>query len=286
MPPTHDFPASPLGWVNLLVAMPSEARPVIDHRGLSEVRGTAPFSLYRGDGLRLIVSGTGKEAAAAAAGYLFRASDSERDQGWLNLGIGGHPTLPLGSIAMAHKVVDEAGGRCWYPPRVHEVPCPPVEVHTVSRVEHHFRAPVLYEMEAAGFLAACTRFATAEQAQVVKIVSDNDASPSVDITRERIGEWIAAQLPVIDTVIASLHGVAADLQAWRREPFALQRFLEGWHFSVTQTYELADLLRRWRLCLPQADIWSRVEGLSRSQDVLARLRESLLAAPPRLDPLP
>ncbi len=271
------------GWVNLVVAMPSEARPLIDHHRLTTVRDAEPFRCFVGDGLRLVISGIGREAAAAAAGFLFQLSGAERDQGWLNLGVGGHGRLPLGSIRLGHKILDAASGRAWYPPRVHEVPCPPAEIRSVVEVERRYETAAIYEMEASGFLATCTRFTIAEQVQVVKIISDNRSSPPERVTREQIEQWIVAQLAVIDTVIGSLRAVATDLAQRRAAPPDLEYCRERWHFTVTQTHELRDLLRRWQLLLPQEQVGTCLASQNGATGVLAELRQTLTATPPRLE---
>ncbi len=231
--------------VNLLVALAAEGRPLIQHFGLEPLPGGAPFQLFRGGDLQLVVSGIGKVAAAAAAGYLYHLNGSHRDQAWLNLGLGGHRELAVGAVRLAHKVSDAA--ECWYPPRVFPTPCATAEVRTVPEPERQFSQNAVYDMEASGFYATCTRFSTGELVHVLKIISDNAAEPARRPSRREVGELMGAQLPVVERVIGELQALAAEQENVHEDPEELQQFLGRWRFTVTQQFQLRDLLRRWQL---------------------------------------
>jgi len=186
------------GWVNMVVAMPAEARPLVDAFALEAVAGCDPFRVYHGHRLSLIVSGPGMARAAAAAGYLFRLNGGCREQGWLNLGVGGHRSHPTGAAFLAHRVSDSLSLESWYPLRVFTAPCPGEAVLTVGRVQRAYSRPVIYEMEAAGFLAASLRFSTAELVQVLKIISDNADSSASRVRSPEIRALVAGQLGAME----------------------------------------------------------------------------------------
>ena len=95
--------------VCVVVALMPEAKPLIESWGLSPILLDGPYSCFGNDDLALIVSGLGSDLAAAACGYLYGALD-EKPAGWLNVGIGGHADLPLGTLRLADQVVDLRGG--------------------------------------------------------------------------------------------------------------------------------------------------------------------------------
>ncbi len=163
--------------LNLVIAHPAEARPIIEHFALEKADTNGPFRILANNRLRLIISGLGKIAAAAAGGYLHHFAGSARHEAWLNVGIAGHADLEVGAIRLAHKVSDVALQRNWYPQRVFPAPCPGEEVRTVDHPEREFADTVVYEMEASGFYATCTHFSTVELIHVLKIISDNRGSP-------------------------------------------------------------------------------------------------------------
>ena len=125
----------------------------------------------------------GRRGAAGPAG----------EAAWLNVGIGGHRTLPLGEIVLAQPGdADAAADQIWCPSLVFEPPCATATVTTVDRPETGYPEDTVYEMEAAGFCAAAARFASAELIQVVKVISDNAAAPPERLTAGRVEELIAA----------------------------------------------------------------------------------------------
>jgi adenosylhomocysteine nucleosidase len=272
------------GWVNMVVAMPAEARPLVDRFGLRALPGCDPFRVYGSDRVRLIVSGSGKARAAAAAGYLFRLGGGQRDQGWLNVGVGGHGLHSPGSAFLAHKVSDECSLESWYPPRVFSAPCPGEEVLTVGRVEGQYPRPVIYEMEAAGFMAASLGFSIAELVQVLKIVSDNAENPASRVSSREITALLAARLGAIEAVLDSLAALAGEIQAIERPPAEQELFLQRWRFTVTQQHQLRELLRRWQLLFPGRSALQSAAGQSRARGVLKQLGLELDAACPGLRP--
>lgn len=220
--------------IRLVVALPAEARPLVSHLGLEREPSAGSFATYRRDDAVLVVSGVGKRAAQAATGHLFARTGEVRDALWLNLGIAGHATRGLGEVVLAHKVVDAASGRCWYPPWVLDPPCATGEVRTVEAVEESYAEDALYEMESAGFFAAASRFATAELVQAVKVVSDNRRCGTAGITARRVEALIEASLPVVDRLLSSGAALARELAARSVQPGAYRELLAGLHFTVTQ----------------------------------------------------
>lgn len=233
-----------------------------------------------------MVSGTGALASSSAVGYLagrceghdelghWRGSHREA-VGWINVGIAGHREHPLGSARLASKVVDSSSGRTWYPPLVIEPPCPSGVVLTVDDVEHAPVGDALYEMEAAGFCSAATRFATAELVQVLKVVSDNRSSPPERLTARAVEELIEAALPALEALVEGTRGLAAEVAARLQSPEPLESFLTRWHFTVTQRRQLERLLRRLA-ALGEEPLTPEALGPARSaREALAALRRAI-----------
>ncbi len=195
--------------IRLIVALPAEARPLIRRFGLARAAG-GEFAVWVAAEVSLVISGVGQAAAASAVARL--AADGHRaETAWLNVGIGGHRSLPVGEIVLARRVTDTASGRVWRPPQVFEPPCATATVTTVDRPELEYPQETVYEMEAAGFCAAAERFARAELIQVVKVISDNvNASPE-RLTAARVAELIEDRIETIGLIVertAALTGLA------------------------------------------------------------------------------
>jgi nucleoside phosphorylase len=194
--------------IRLVVALPAEARPLIRRYELARAAG-GEFPVWRADGVALVVSGVGRHKAAAATAFLAAAEgpgEGASEAAWLNVGIAGHRSLPLGEAVLAHKVVSAAGGRAWYPPLLFEPPCATAAVITVGRPETSYPEDrpetsypeeAAYDMEATGFCLAAARFASAELIQVVKVVSDNAAAPLDRLTAGGVEELIERRVEIV-----------------------------------------------------------------------------------------
>jgi len=270
--------------IRLVVALPAEARPIARHWRLEAV-GSGPLPRFEGDGMELVVSGIGATAAAVAVGYLAGRGEGQDESGrwqgshreavgWLNVGIGGHRDHSLGSVRLASKVIERDSGRSWYPPLVFEGPCPGSVICTVSQVERELADDAIYEMEAAGFYPAATRFATAELVQVLKVVSDNLQRPPERLTASRVSELVEGALPVVESLIEELRLLSNDVAARLAKPEHLDEFLSRWRFTVTQRRQLERLLRRLQ-ALEETATPNSVAGARSSKEVLSRLREAI-----------
>jgi nucleoside phosphorylase len=188
--------------VNVVVALKPEAKPLIEHYDLKLVKG-APFKHYQGENINLIISGLGSDLAAAACGYLF-GLQQEAPAGWLNVGIGGHADLALGSLVVASAVVD-LRVNIEIPMRLYGLP----ELQA-SKITSHFQTNPRYpedtvcDMEAAGFVAACRALSGPRGIAVLKIISDNLEHPVEEITPALATDLLSKKLPEIEMVIQAL----------------------------------------------------------------------------------
>lgn len=213
--------------VNLVVALMAEASPLIRYFHLSPIESRGGFQVFAKETMRLVVSGVGKVASAAAAGYLHGKNSGARDLAWVNVGVAGHRELPVGTVRLAHRVVDEASGKCWYPHRAFPIDCPSAEIRTVDTPERGFSGDALYDMEASGFCAACSRFSSRELVSVVKCVSDNATGNIDSVTRQQVERLIAATIPVLAPLVEHL-ATMAQTQETRVAPLPeLEPLAEG-----------------------------------------------------------
>ncbi|HUO86771.1 MAG TPA: hypothetical protein VM617_05225 [Thermoanaerobaculia bacterium] len=218
--------------LHVIVAHPAEARPLVARYNLREESGHGVYRVYRGDTLIVAVGGLGKTAAAAATGYLFAVTGdgagagADGDGAWVNLGMAGHSELEIGRGLLAHKVIDEGSGACWYPPLMLEAPCPSATVLTVERLEEDYEGERLYDTEASGFFSAASRFATAELVHAFKIVIDNHgATLGETFSDEVMEDLVASKLGLLDGLFDELRSAAAARSERRRQAAGLR--LEG-----------------------------------------------------------
>ncbi len=161
--------------INLVMALRSEARPFVDHFRLLKQNHTHGFSVYCGDGVRLIVTGIGKCAVRRACEYL-HASGGSSVQGWLNVGIAGHRDLAVGTGVRAIRIIDQASGDVWHPSPTVLIPGIAKTVCTLEEPDLDYPLDTVYDMEASAYHAAAARFGAGALVQCYKIISDNRMS--------------------------------------------------------------------------------------------------------------
>ena len=236
--------------IAFVTALASEARPLIEHYRMEPLEGA--FRLFGSEGYRLVISGIGKVAAAAATGYVHARSGEAPYGVFLNVGIAGHRSRAPGEIFQTHKVLDAATNAVYYPTLLGFKELEGAAVTTVDTAEHEFSADTLYDMEASAFYAAALRFSTSELVQCLKVVSDNrkTGTGGDGLSKEHVSELISTHLPIIDRFAAHSLALAAELDPLRRHPESLEGFQNRWRFTTSEKRQLSRLLTR---CLALGD---------------------------------
>lgn len=261
--------------LNLIVATQMEARPLIAHFHLQAANLGSAFPLYHKDDLRLIISGIGKIAAAAATAYLFGLAP-ENLAAWLNVGIAGHGQAEIGQALLIHKIVEHSSGRTHYPAIAFAPACPTTTAITVERPEQEYREPCAYEMEACGFWPTANLFSTAEIVHCLKIVSDNKENSINTLNKQRVEALIAQHLDLVGDLVQLLSATAAQLTQRRQPPLQFDYFLKRWHFTTTQRHQLQRLLAHWQALSPECSFTEdQLKDLHTGRDILSFLRHQL-----------
>lgn len=231
--------------VNIVVALSAESRPLVDHFRLSEDRTAVGFRVFRGEGLRLIVTGPGRVACAAGVAALGERGQDANIPAWLNLGIAGHENYAVGEGVHALSILEGATGRRWYPPQVFPMPGRGERLCTVDVPETKYPGSCVYDMEASAFYATALRYATGELIQVYKVISDNRDSGVENVDRYGVRDSIVRHLPAIESIVTGLSDLAGAVDASRPRLPELDHIITRWHFTVSQQRQLRELLRRW-----------------------------------------
>ena len=268
--------------MHFVVALLAEARPLIERfslRGCAEHHAFSVFSNADGD-IRLILSGIGKVRAAAATAYLHAVSGVSSRSAWLNVGIAGHTSLPLGSMVRIHRITDAASGRSWYPSRAIKAPCAGAELVCVDRIENSYHSEAVYDMESAGFYPIAARFTSAELVQCCKVVSDNLESPVDALRHDDVESLIAPRVPEIADIVSQLQAEERCTAALMAEQPDIGAFTERWHFTVSQQHRLRKVLWRWSLLAADTKLWdSELAGCRDGAGVLQCIEERVDALP-------
>lgn len=262
----------------IVCALACEAKPLISHFHLKNVREPSPFPLYANDSIALIVSGVGKLQCAAAIGYLQGVMGNRQHTAWLNVGIAGHASFELGKGILAHQIIDQMSKRSYYPTFVVDRPVETSTIWTVDKPEIIYAGDAVFDMEAAAFWSVASRFATAELIHCYKIISDNRQSGTSYLNKEQVGKLVQAHVNSIETFILSLQQLNRSLINLEISYDDLKPFLKQWHFTQSQQIQLKRFLIRWKACSAQSlqELWNQqLMSQQKSQHVLQYLERLL-----------
>ena len=224
--------------VAIFVALECEARPLIDRLGLKKQLQKGPIRLYEGNHFHLVITGIGRIAMMTAVGF-FHGMHPDFCGHLLNVGVGGHEHLPLGTLCYVDQVTcsDES--------------CPiylnpPVAVserrsgcHTVATPMPSYDHPTVYDMEAYYFLQAALTFHPIDLLHVVKVVSDNREHPVAEVTGKRIQELIKTAVEPLKSLMANL-----PIRVDHEDRASLARLSKRWMMTSAEKEIAAKLLYR------------------------------------------
>ena len=267
--------------IHIVTALPSEAKPLIQHYRLKGHSAENGFRLYENDIIRLIISGIGKCAAAAACAYL-QGLEPKGKHIWLNFGIAGHNTLSIGEAILAHKVIDAATNAVWYPPLLFTPPCETAVVISVDQPKTSYIASIACDMEASGFYATASRFNSSELIHVFKVISDNSSHPAQQISNKLVQKIIEERLDILDKFIQHLDELNTLLALHKHKP-EMEPFLQRWHFTVVQQHRLQRLLQKWQALTDTALNLEQFYDKKNSKAVLVALEKEIELLPLRFD---
>lgn len=228
--------------LNLVVALPAEAKPLVDHWTLSRQDSCTVYPLYAAAGIRLIVCGPGKHAAVLATAFLAGVASTPENELWLNVGIAGSAGYPVGTPVLANKVVDDVSGEIFYPTHAFHRICASSSVVTVPEVENNYGGSNVYDMEASGFLMAATRFAPSEQIQVFKVISDGPEAPPEHLAKDAVSALVKGTLAPLQTLCEELGAVQLAANPRHSHSHQWDCFRNRWHFTTSQQHQLHRVL--------------------------------------------
>ncbi|MCH7731307.1 MAG: hypothetical protein IIB44_02150, partial [Candidatus Marinimicrobia bacterium] len=126
---------------------------------------------------------------------------------WLNLGVAGHKSLPIGSIVAAHKIIDAGSGLSWSLDHNLDNQIITKSILTLDKESHDYTEDEACEMEAAGFYQTAIRFSSRDLIHCIKIISDNERN--AEINYREVGELIQQNISAIESIVKHLLKLSA-----------------------------------------------------------------------------
>lgn len=195
--------------INLLTALPPEAKPLIRRFALQRRQPDGEFPLYVSQNVTLCLCGPGSESAAQAINFLLD-NQSTSAAGWINLGIAGHATFDRGDCLLVNNVIDQGTGECW------ELTSLPLEgigrsdLRCVPLPESAYTEDCAFDMESAGFTAGLAKANLLHRGQILKVVSDNPRQPASEINAKMVANLIEVSIPTLSRLMEQLRYHAAS----------------------------------------------------------------------------
>ncbi|MGR9046514.1 MAG: hypothetical protein ACU83N_14575 [Gammaproteobacteria bacterium] len=259
--------------VFIYAALPCEAKPLIGHFRLKRKTQVRSFAVYRNEKICLTVTGLGKNAMAAGVAYTQALFSGIENPAMINVGVAGHQTHTLGSSFIGHKITDADTGKNFYPVPACSFVCASEAVVTSSRPQLDYAHPYLCDMEASAFYETAVRFSTGELVQCLKIVSDNREKPADGLDAGQVAALIEANTHLLEALAAELSGLARRIDPARCETF--DRFVQQFHFSVTEQNQLKSLLLRWQALTEYRPLEFDHTDIKNAKDVLRWLEHKI-----------
>jgi len=184
----------------IAVSMLSEAKPVIQSKGLKRISQETAYQIFQKGNIHLIVTGVGGMKAMMATTYLLTRFQAQKTDFLLTYGISAFYKgasdfkEACGRLYLARSIRNAAFRRTCYPDLLYATPFPEADLVTLPAIYHKNETsemissikennepvfsirdavPVLVEMEAAFVYEAASQFLFAHHIFVLKMVSDD-----------------------------------------------------------------------------------------------------------------
>jgi len=246
--------------VHFCIALPCEAQSVIRKFGMKPCGGHGRAQFFEGEGTRLAVTGIGQLASAIATTAL-GARYPEKNAIWVNLGICGHKSAPIGSCFIANRLESPLSLDRLYPQLPWKGDFAGISLRTLDQPTTDYPEHAAVDMEGFGFYKAALAFASTEFVHCIKIVSDNASNPANEVfDKAFVSKLVETSLPQIASFCDSLaeSRPAAECSQWRSamESEAKERFA----LTETERHQLRNRLGKLDVLLDssakeQASAW-------------------------------
>ena len=223
-----------------MIALPAEAKAIINHYGLSEPLTLGHMRLYEKAGLRVLISGASERLMTKAFGFL-EARGIEKHHGFLNIGIAGGDRKMLGH-AFHISTIKQAKHKTFYP-TITNTKESLATLTSLSDDHTGHNDASLTDQEGHAFFDMATRFVPQEQVALIKVVSDYNPEGMRKITASSCTELIKAHISTIEETISHLK-VRSMQEALVHRTIDITPFCKRWHLTHSQKKQLQTLLQQ------------------------------------------
>jgi len=236
--------------LSFVCALQWEANPIIRRFNLKRDLTCSAYPVYTNSSTKLIISGVGVVAAAAATTLLLSTGEPELI---CNLGsAGGAGDWQVGDAALIKKGLHRATGRSYFPDLIVQSPIRLATLESfdlpVSDHSQLAEPESLVDMEGAGFYFAAERFVGPEQIQIIKVVSDRiDPRPfKKDVIENLIEQNLEDVCQYLDRLYTQLKSSPRQVLSTAEEKL-LTKLKEHYRLTEAQLIELKSLSAAYKI---------------------------------------
>ena len=245
--------------IYVMMALYQEAHGLIRELELKKNTAYAPFEVFDNEsaGIRLVVTGVGEIAAAAATAAVCARDGADAADFLVNIGCcaaggcepadrdmdsgyGAAHAAQIGDLYVCHKITEQATGKTFYPDILYRHPWKERELVTgMQPLQRAAAHGALYDMEAAAVYQAGIRFFSPDRMIFLKVVSDFGIAGQERMTAETLTGLLEQHVKKIAAFLANLREAADEEETLRNDgilqedEMVLERLFAALHCSQT-----------------------------------------------------
>jgi nucleoside phosphorylase len=261
-------------WV---VALKVEAEIILDEYNMNFDPEFTLFQVFRNfEKTRwLILSGVGRHNSAAATTYLYMISKASRSTCWINLGIAGSGKGHYGDLCLVNKISNNDSSNT-YPATMPKVTFHKMNLFTSDVPLTDYTLHELIDMEGSAFYDITNKLSGREFICLMKVISDGPNNDIEDLNKFKIRELINLNIANIKTIVSYYEKLSMDQYQIIQQPKILSEILSQWHFSVSQKYQLENLIKRINTLSKDEEIIKLIKDCKNSRSVITNLEAKIL----------
>ena len=250
--------------IYVMMALYQEAHGLIRELELKKNTAYAPFEVFDNEsaGIRLVVTGVGEIAAAAATAAVCARDGAEAADLLINIGCcaaaegatggcepadrdmdsgyGEANAAQIGDLYVCHKITEQATGKTFYPDILYRHPWKERELVTgMQPLQRAAAHGALYDMEAAAVYQAGIRFFSPDRMLFLKVVSDFGIAGQERMTAEALTGLLEQHVKEVAAFLTNLREAADEEETLRNDGIlqedeaVLERLFAALHCSQT-----------------------------------------------------
>lgn len=245
--------------IYVVTALYQEAHGLIRELELKKNTAYAPFEVFDNEsaGIRLVVTGVGEIAAAAATAAVCARDGADAADFLVNIGCcaaggcepadrdmdsgyGAAHAAQTGDLYVCHKITEQATGKTFYPDILYRHPWKERELVTgMQPLQRAAAHGALYDMEAAAVYQAGIRFFSPDRMLFLKVVSDSGVAGQERMTAETLAGLLEQHVKAVAGFLANLWKAADEEEALRsggilqEDEAVLEQIFAALHCSQT-----------------------------------------------------